>query len=165
MKRRVALIARLCSAVFCVGLAAFLSINVSAQTSSLRGTVRDAQGAVVNGATVTLQSEGKTFRRTALTNQDGNYVFTAVPPDSYRIEIEAKGFNSHYYLEQIPYDQLRIEKEIGECGFSTVYKGYWSRFIGLNKRYYCWNGDVALKKLKNSQNISDKFLKEVNNLI
>jgi len=92
MKRRVALIARLCSAVFCVGLAAFLSINVSAQTSSLRGTVRDAQGAVVNGATVTLQSEGKTFRRTALTNQDGNYVFTAVPPDSYRIEIEAKGF-------------------------------------------------------------------------
>ena len=49
-----------------------------------------------------------------------------------------------------------------------MYKCYWSngpRFISDNHRCYRSNGDVALKKFKNSQNISDEFLKEVNNLI
>ena len=36
---------------------------------------------------------------------------------------------------------------------------------GLKTRYYHGNGNVALKKFKNSQNISDEFLNEVNNLI
>ena len=83
-------------------------------------------------------------------------------------QLEAKGFDSYHYLEWIPYDQLTVSKEIGEGGFATVYKCYWSngpRYISENKRYYCNNGNVALKKVKNSQNISDEFLKEVNNLI
>ena len=49
-----------------------------------------------------------------------------------------------------------------------MYKCYWSngpRYIEKNKRHYCENGSVALKKFKNSQNASEKFLKEVNNLI
>jgi len=61
-------------------------------TSSVRGTVRDAQGAIVAGATITLQSETKNFRRTQVSNQNGNYAFTAVPPDTYKIEVEATGF-------------------------------------------------------------------------
>ena len=82
-------------------------------------------------------------------------------------QLEAKGFDSYHYLEWIPYDQLTLDKEIGKGGFATVYKYHWSngpRYIDNNKRYYC-KGDVALKKIKNSQNISDEFLKEVNKLI
>ena len=85
-----------------------------------------------------------------------------------KTQLEAKGFDSYHYLEWIPYDQLTVEEGIGEGGFATVYLGEWSngpRFIRNNKRYYRSNGIVALKKFKNSQNISDEFLKEVNNLI
>lgn len=61
-------------------------------TSSVRGTVTDPQGNLVAGATVTLTNASKNFTRTQITAQDGGYVFTAVPPDTYRLEIEAAGF-------------------------------------------------------------------------
>src|SRR3989440_2058383 len=82
-----------------------------------------------------------------------------------KTQLEAKGFDSHYYIEWIPYYDLKDIEKIGEGGFSTVYQGRWSngpRFVRSNKRYYFEGGRVALKKLENSQNISDEFLKEVN---
>ena len=83
-------------------------------------------------------------------------------------QLQAKGFDSHYYIEWIPYDDLEDIEKIGKGGFSTVYQGKWSngpRFVSDNKRYYYKDGHVALKKLENSQNVSDEFLKEVNILI
>ena len=73
-----------------------------------------------------------------------------------------------YYIEWIPYDDLKNIEKIGEGGFATVHQGEWSngpRFVRGNQRYYYTDGPVALKKLENSQNISDEFLKEVNILI
>ena len=80
-------------------------------------------------------------------------------------QLEAKGFGSCYYIEWIPYDGLKDVKKIGEGGFATVYEGRWEngpRFVTNNKRHYLKGHYVALKKLKNSQNISE-FLEEVNN--
>ena len=80
-------------------------------------------------------------------------------------QLEAKGFDSHYYIEWIPYDDLKNIEKIGKGGFATVYQSEWSngpRFVKDNKRYYYENGLVALKKVENSQNVSDEFLKEVN---
>ena len=85
-----------------------------------------------------------------------------------KTQLEAKGFDSYYYIEWIPYDDLKNNKKIGEGGFATVYRGEWSngpRFVNDNRRYYYDGFYVALKKLKNSQNISDEFLKEVTILI
>ena len=79
-------------------------------------------------------------------------------------QLEAKGFDSLYYIEWIPYDDLKDIREIGKGGFATVYQGRWSngpKFIRSNKRYHFKDGNVALKKLENSQNIFDEFLKEV----
>jgi hypothetical protein len=80
---------------FGVLLMAFcLSVNVFAQsgTSTVRGTVADAQGNVVAGATVTLINTDKNFSRTQTTNDQGGYTFSSVPPDVYRVEAEAASF-------------------------------------------------------------------------
>ena len=63
-----------------------------AGSSSLRGIVTDPQGRAVAGANVTLINEQKNFTRTQATNEDGAYVFTAVPPGTYRLEVEAGNF-------------------------------------------------------------------------
>ncbi len=74
--------------------AAFLVSNGLGQTGStvVRGSVTDSQGAAVPGANVRLINEEKGFARTAITSAGGTYSFSSVPPGTYRIEIEAKGF-------------------------------------------------------------------------
>lgn len=92
MRKETSLLKGLHCAAFCFVMIAFLSISASAQTSSIRGTVRDAQGSVVKGATLNLQSETKGFSRSTTTNDDGNYSFSAIPPDVYKVEVVANGF-------------------------------------------------------------------------
>lgn len=77
-------------------LVLFLLFSVSAfaqtGTSSVRGTVTDPQNRAVAGASVTLTNVEKNFSRTQTTNQEGRYVFIAVPPGIYRLEVEGSGF-------------------------------------------------------------------------
>ena len=61
-------------------------------SASVRGTVADAQGGAVAGATVLLRNDERNFSRTQTTNEDGGYTFTQVPPGNYRLEVEANGF-------------------------------------------------------------------------
>ena len=74
----------------------FLSVTSLAQSggSTVRGTVKDPQGKVVAGATVNLTNPDKNFSRTQSTNQDGVYIFTAIPPGTYKLEVEAVGFKT-----------------------------------------------------------------------
>ena len=60
----------------------------------MRGTVRDPQGNVVSGANVTLTDPERNFTRTQPTNEDGAYVFTAIPPGTYKLEVSAPGFKT-----------------------------------------------------------------------
>src|SRR5690349_22209909 len=61
-------------------------------SSSVRGTVTDLQGRAVSGAQVTLSNAQKNLTRSTTTNNDGAYIFTAVPPGTYRLDVEATGF-------------------------------------------------------------------------
>jgi hypothetical protein len=60
-------------------------------TGSLTGTVKDATGGVLPGASVILISDTSDTRDTksnpAVTNAAGDFVFPAVAPDTSRIEI------------------------------------------------------------------------------
>lgn len=69
-------------------------------TASLTGTVLDASGKAVNGAKVTLTSQGRGFSRTYTTEENGLYTITLLPPDTYNLEAEAAGFK-HYKQEGI----------------------------------------------------------------
>ena len=61
-------------------------------TGSIRGTVTDTTGAVVPGATVTLQNEATRFTRNVVTDAKGDYYFGAVSPGVYTITVEIPGF-------------------------------------------------------------------------
>jgi hypothetical protein len=60
--------------------------------STVKGTVKDQQGNVVKGATVTLTNAEKNFNRTYTTNEDGVYIFNAIPPGTYKLDVEVSGF-------------------------------------------------------------------------
>src|SRR5262245_20422229 len=80
-------------AISCLAIFVFSSAVV-AQTgqSSVRGVVNDPQGRPVAGATVTLTNDEKNFSRTQTTTENGSYLFTAVPPGSYNVTVESRGF-------------------------------------------------------------------------
>jgi hypothetical protein len=61
-------------------------------TSTVRGSVSDSQGQAVAGATVTLKNDARNFSRVTTTDSNGAYIFTAIPPNVYALEVEAKGF-------------------------------------------------------------------------
>jgi hypothetical protein len=64
-----------------------------AQTNGLiSGTVTDKSGAAVVGANVSIVSTGGNLTRATVTNGDGVYVASALPPGTYNITITAKGF-------------------------------------------------------------------------
>src|SRR5712691_10075310 len=73
-------------------LAAALSTSVFAQArASLRGVISDEFGAAIVGATVTL-TDASGAAKTATTNSDGAFAFTALAPGKYMIHAIATGF-------------------------------------------------------------------------
>ena len=71
-----------------------LSSAAYAQTgrATVKGVVKDQQGNVVAGATITLANADKNFSRTQTSTENGAYIFTSIPPGTYKIEVEAAGF-------------------------------------------------------------------------
>jgi hypothetical protein len=63
-------------------------------TGSVSGTVLDASGAVVPGATITLTSETTKEVHDTKSNGEGLFSFNAVPRDSYRLKAEHTGFKA-----------------------------------------------------------------------
>ncbi|HXZ42513.1 MAG TPA: carboxypeptidase-like regulatory domain-containing protein [Terriglobales bacterium] len=61
-------------------------------TTSLRGTVFDEAGAVVNGATVTIEDPATGYTRTVKTTAQGDYQFPQIPPATYVLTATAHGF-------------------------------------------------------------------------
>src|SRR5580658_10359375 len=74
----------------------FLALPIHAQFgSSLSGTVVDASGAAMQGATVTLTNKATGQTATVTTNGTGFYHFGELPPGSYTLVITAQGFKKN----------------------------------------------------------------------
>jgi hypothetical protein len=61
-------------------------------TASIAGTVQDATGAFIPGASVTAVNTGTSARIAGNTDQQGNYTLLSLPPGRYVLEVEAVGF-------------------------------------------------------------------------
>ena len=75
-------------AVFIAGVSA-QSENGSA---SLEGTIRDQNGAVVQGASVIVKNTETNLTRTVTTNADGTFSVNVLPVGSYEVTVKATGF-------------------------------------------------------------------------
>ena len=69
----------------------FAQMSVAGAVS---GTIMDASGAVVPGATVKLTSETTKQARETKSNGEGLFSFTVVPRDSYTLKVEHAGFKA-----------------------------------------------------------------------
>jgi hypothetical protein len=76
--------------VFLIGTAATSLAQVD--TASVVGTVRDASGAVLAGATATATNVDTGIQTTVKTGEDGNYVITPLKIGRYTVSAEATGF-------------------------------------------------------------------------
>jgi hypothetical protein len=94
------------------------TVMVEAQfRASLRGTVTDSSGAVVPGATVTLVDKGTNKTLTSTTDDNGIYIFNALPAAPYQLTVERQGFqkkvleNVQIIPEQL--NSLNLEVAVG----------------------------------------------------
>jgi hypothetical protein len=71
-------------------LAVALPLAAQSLSGTVTGTVKDDQGGVLPGVSVTLV--GKTGNRTATTDAEGGYRFLAVDPGTYSVSFELTGF-------------------------------------------------------------------------
>ncbi|MDX2180062.1 MAG: TonB-dependent receptor [Bryobacteraceae bacterium] len=68
------------------------SASFGQATTSLRGLVTDQQGAAIPGAKVTLTQTAVALTRTGLSDEQGVYTFTQLPPGPYTLKAERPGF-------------------------------------------------------------------------
>jgi hypothetical protein len=109
---------------FTVGLlvCGLWAVNASAQASNTRvnGTVKDAQGAVVAGATVTLTDNATQTSQTATSDEDGNFAFNAVREGTYTLSAEGAGFKKTTVSDvRVNIDQtstINVALEVGALG-------------------------------------------------
>jgi hypothetical protein len=70
------------------------SQTVSTTTGAINGKVTDASGAVLPGVTISITSPSMQGTRTDVTNADGIYRFSAIPPGEYKVTYELGGFET-----------------------------------------------------------------------
>ena len=89
--------------VLCLSVIGFVPIQVSAQDSShgsLSGTIKDAEGASVSGAEVSL-AHHHAILRTYLSDASGNFVLDNIAPGNYELSVKRLGFEDYRSAVQV----------------------------------------------------------------
>src|SRR5688572_20708215 len=90
---RLALMVRM-ALVGLVVLAGAAPLRAQTTSASVSGSVGDAQGGMLPGATVTLTSRTQGNSHTSLTDGEGRFVFAVVRPDTYTLRVTMQGFKT-----------------------------------------------------------------------
>src|SRR6266852_4362879 len=97
-------------AVFCL-LAGWL---LASPVGSIAGSVKDASGAYMAGARVTLTNTATNAKLETATDQNGEFQFLQLAPSTYTLAVEAKGFkraisNALVQVDQITHADFSLE--------------------------------------------------------
>lgn len=82
-------------AAFVFFLCVSLTVHSQTTTGRVLGSVHDSQDAAIVGAKVTVTDTLRGTTRVVSTDETGEYVAADLPPSTYKVFIEAKGFNSY----------------------------------------------------------------------
>src|ERR1017187_1737429 len=94
------------SAFLCLGVFLLGASSAWGQTSTagtVAGSVTDQQNAAIPAAVVKLTDTSTNVAQSSITNNDGRYVFTPVPPGKYNLSFGKEGFTS-YRVDSQPVD-------------------------------------------------------------
>jgi hypothetical protein len=86
------------SALFVPIVLSFFALTAAwaqSSTSTILGSVVDAQGGAVSGATVSLINEGTNDQRTATTDSTGGFLIPNLLPGTYTAKVESPGFQAY----------------------------------------------------------------------
>jgi hypothetical protein len=85
----------------------FVPLRILSQvaTTSLRGTLSDASGALVTGASLTLARPDTGFTVSMKSNSAGAYIFQQLDPGTYELTADASGFAAQTVKVQLLVDQ------------------------------------------------------------
>src|SRR5688572_5640582 len=100
----------------------FLSLTVAAlaqsTTQSIQGSVTDASGGVMAGATVALTNVDTGVSRTVVTDEAGNYTFPLIQVGNYELKVEMPGFKTETIrgirVETTAQVRQNVKMEIGQ---------------------------------------------------
>jgi hypothetical protein len=110
-----------CSFFFLLALLAAPSVQAQTNRATVRGIVTDPNGAVVQGAEVTLTNEGTNERRLVVTDSEGLYTVSPLPPGTYRLEVKAAGFEQYRQPAQLSVNQeLRADVTLAVAGVAET---------------------------------------------
>ena len=87
-------VARPLTAALLIGLFLFCGHAKGGVTASISGTVKDATGALVAGATVTATNTETGIAQAQQTNSQGYYSFQELPLGHYTVQVEQRGFKT-----------------------------------------------------------------------
>ena len=101
-----------------------LSLPLAAQNAALVGTAKDASGAVIPGANITLTNRDTGVSQTIQSDPAGNYEFPFVKPGNYSLKAEQKGFKTFVQTDLIlaVSQRLRMDTtmEVGDASTTVT---------------------------------------------
>lgn len=116
------------SKLFLFALICIMTVTAHAQfRASIRGVVTDSQGAIVPGATITLRNTGTNQEQVSVSDENGIYIFNALPPARFSISAEKAGFKKKVLSDvQIIPEQLNalnLQLEVGGAQETVTVEG------------------------------------------
>ncbi len=107
-----------------VGILAMGSASAQSILGGLRGSVGDAQGAMIGDAKVTLIDEATNLSRSTISNSTGEFTFASVTPSTYTLSAESPGFKKFERRSIVVATQqfvtLDVSLEVGQVTESVL---------------------------------------------
>ena len=95
--------------------------DAQSTTGTISGRVVDTQERTVPGVTVSVESPNLQGIRTAVTSENGDYIFTVLPPGQYTVTFELSGFERVQRTVTVaPTQTLPVDVTMGLAGVSET---------------------------------------------
>jgi len=138
--------------------------SAQSQFANLSGSVRDASGAVVVGASVSVKDAASAETRKTVTNEDGFFGLSTLPASKYEVVVEMKGFQrwrgTDIVLNGADSRTMNIELKVGMTTETVTVTANATQIAQVDSGEKSWTiQSVDLQKLSLVGRNATEFLK------